>query len=226
MPGWLPEAVVRPVRLTLYLHGFASSGRSTKAEYFRRHLEPQGVTLTCPDFNEPDFGTMTMTRMLHRLDRELPPAGDGPVAVIGSSLGGALAILGAGRFADRIDRLILLAPAVMFAKPGDPVLPPERVEAWRRNGTLSFFHDAYGEEWPLGFSFYEDSLQYSPFDTTFGQPALVFQGLNDESVNYRTVEKFSNARTNVTLSLLDDDHRLMASLPRMWNDMAPFLGLA
>ena len=39
------------------------------------------------------------------------------------------------------------------------------------------------------------------------------------------VEKFAETRPNVTLSLLDDDHQLVASLPRMWNDMAPFLGL-
>ncbi len=38
-------------------------------------------------------------------------------------------------------------------------------------------------------------------------------------------KQFANARPNVTLSLLDDDHQLIASLPRMWNDVAPFLGL-
>jgi len=29
----------------------------------------------------------------------------------------------------------------------------------------------------------------------------------------------------VTLSLLDDDHQLVASLPRIWDDLQPFLGL-
>jgi hypothetical protein len=44
-------------------------------------------------------------------------------------------------------------------------------------------------------------------------------------VDYRTVEQFARSRPNVTLSLLDDDHQLIASLPRMWNDMQPFLGI-
>jgi hypothetical protein len=57
------------------------------------------------------------------------------------------------------------------------------------------------------------------------QPTLVFQGLRDASVDYRTVEQFANTRSNVTLSLLDDDHQLIASLPRMWNDIQPFLGI-
>ena len=58
------------------------------------------------------------------------------------------------------------------------------------------------------------------------QPALVFQGLHDTSVDYRTVEAFARTRPNVTLSLLDDDHQLIASLPRMWDDVQAFLGLA
>ena len=129
------------------------------------------------------------------------------------------------RFAERIDRLVLLAPAVMFAKPGHHLLPPERIEEWRRTGALRFFHYAYHEERPLGFSFYEDSLNYDAFDAPISQPTLVFQGMRDASVDYRTVEQFARGRANVTLSLLDDDHQLAASLPRIWNDVAPFLDL-
>jgi pimeloyl-ACP methyl ester carboxylesterase len=208
-----------------FLHGFASSSRSTKAAYFRQKLAPLGVTFQCPDLNEPDFSTLTMTRMLEQLEDELGKAPGVPAALIGSSLGGTLAILASARFAERIDRLVLLAPAVMFAKPGDHMLPPERIEEWRRAGSFPFFHYAYGEERPLGFAFYEDSLNYDAFNTPIVQPTLVFQGMRDTSVDYRTVEQFSKARANVTLSLLDDDHQLTASLPRIWNDVAPFLEL-
>jgi pimeloyl-ACP methyl ester carboxylesterase len=208
-----------------FLHGFASSSRSTKAAYFRQKLAPLGVTFQCPDLNEPDFSTLTMTRMLEQLEDELGKAPGVPAALIGSSLGGTLAILASACFAERIDRLVLLAPAVMFAKPGDQMLPPERIEEWRRAGSFPFFHYAYGEERPLGFAFYEDSLNYDAFNTPIVQPTLVFQGMRDTSVDYRTVEQFSKARANVTLSLLDDDHQLTASLPRIWNDVAPFLEL-
>jgi len=162
--------------------------------------------------------------MLDRLGAELDQS-RGPAALIGSSLGGTLAILAADRFAERVDRVVLLAPAVMFAKPGHHLLPPERVEAWRRAGALPFFHYKYNEERPLNFTFYEDSLQYDPFDAALRQPTLIFQGLRDASVDYRTVEQFARSRPNVTLSLLDDDHQLIASLPRIWEGVAPFLGL-
>jgi uncharacterized protein len=214
-----------PPRRVFFLHGFASSSRSTKAGYFGEKLASLDVTFRCPDFNEPDFTSLTMTRMLEQLGDELNQATDAPAALIGSSLGGTLAILAAARFAERIDRLVLLAPAVMFAKPGDHLLPPERIEEWRRAGSARFFHYAYGEERPLGYGFYEDSLNYDPFNTPIVQPALVFQGLRDASVDYRSVERFARARPNLTLSLLDDDHQLAASLPRIWTDVAPFLEL-
>jgi len=208
-----------------YLHGFTSSAHSTKAGYFAERLAPFGITLRCPDFNVPDFRTMTMTRMLKQLAGELVTAGRAPVTLIGSSLGGTVAILGASRFADRIERLVLLAPAVMFAKPGHHLLPPERIEEWRRRGSLPFFHYAADEERLLDYAFYQDSLDYDAFYATIAQPTLVYQGLRDASVDHRTVEQFANVRPNVTLSLLDDDHQLTASLPRMWEGIQEFLGL-
>jgi uncharacterized protein len=212
------------VSTIFYLHGFASSAQSTKAGFFAERLRERGATVRCPDFNQPDFATLTLTRMIDQLGGELRHV-DGPVALIGSSLGGTLAILAAARFASRVDRLVLLAPAVMFAKPGHHLLPPERIDEWRRRGSLAFFHHAYNEERALNVAFYEDSLKHDAFDATFSQPTVIFQGLRDVSVDYRTVEAFSRTRPNVTLSLLDDDHQLIASLPRMWNDIAPFLGL-
>ena len=215
---------VKP-RHVFYLHGFASSPKSTKVGYFTDRLLEHGNLVRCPDFNEPDFTTMTLTRMVERLGGELAALGGEPATLIGSSLGGTLAILAAARFAPQVERLVLLAPAVMFAKPGHHLLPPERIEEWRRGRTLPFFHYAAGVERDLDFAFYEDSLQHDAFNTAFVQPAMIFQGLQDTSVDYRTVEAFAKTRTNVTLALLEDDHQLIASLPRIWNDVQPFLGL-
>jgi len=215
----------RPRPPVFYLHGFASSSKSTKGSFFADRLMEHGISLAGPAFNEPDFGRLTMTRMLAQVDALLPPDVGVPAVLIGSSLGGTLAVLAADRFAARIERVVLLAPAVMFAKPGHHLLPPERIEEWRRRGVLPFFHYAYGEERLLDFAFYEDSLRYDPFDATMTQPTLIFQGLRDASVDYRTVEQFARTRPSVTLSLLDDDHQLIASLPRIWEGMMEFLGL-
>jgi pimeloyl-ACP methyl ester carboxylesterase len=220
VPSRLPVASVT----VLYLHGFASSSQSTKAAYFADRLRGHGIPLLCPDFNEPEFATLTLTRMIEQLGAELARL-DGRAALIGSSLGGTLAILAADPFRNAIDRLILLAPAVMFAKPGHHLLPPERIDDWSRRGSLPFFHYGYNAERLLNYSFYEDSLKHDAFHATVPQPTLIFQGLHDTSVDHGTVEAFASSRANITLSLLDDDHQLIASLPGMWEGIADFLGL-
>jgi uncharacterized protein len=217
----MPDAAV-----IFYFHGFASSAKSTKAGYFAERLREHGRQLHCPDFNEPDFRTLTLSRMLDQVARELDAARADGVTLIGSSLGGTLAILAAERFRDRVDRLVLLAPAVMFAKAGHHLLPQERIEEWRRHGTLSFHHYAYDEERLLDVSFYEDSLRHDAFNAVIEQPTLIFQGRRDASVDWRTVSAFAETRPNVSLTLLDDDHQLIASLPRMWTGIERFLGLA
>ena len=220
MPPGLSDAAV-----IIYLHGFASSAHSTKAAYFAERFRRHGLSFSCPDFNEPDFSTMTITRMLNQVAGEVDAANEASVTLMGSSLGGALAVLAADRLGAKVESVILLAPAVMFAKPGQHLLPPERIEEWRRRGALPFFHYGYNEERTLAYSFYEDSLKYDPMAASFTQPALIFQGLRDASVDPRQVEQFASARRNVTLSLLDDDHQLINSLPRIWRDVEAFLGL-
>ena len=214
----------RGPRQVFYLHGFASSPSSTKVGYFRDRFREHGIGLRCPDLNEPEFAALTLTRMLDQLGAELAMMA-GAATLIGSSLGGTLAILAAAKYPGKVDRLVLLAPAVMFAKPGHHLLPPERVDEWRRRGALPFFHFAYEQQRDLNFTFYEDSLRHDAFHAAFAQPTLIFQGLHDASVDHRTVEAFARSRANVTLSLLDDDHQLIASLPRMWTDIRAFLAL-
>ena len=72
-----------------YLHGFASSAKSTKGAYLSQRFWQHGLSLRCPDFNLPDFATLTLTRMLDQLDREMTEAASfapGPATLIGSSL--------------------------------------------------------------------------------------------------------------------------------------------
>jgi uncharacterized protein len=229
MPDHVPVPArmpVTPVSSVFYLHGFASSPRSTKVQSFPERLSGHGVDVRCPDFNQPDFSTLTLTRIRDKFGSGLARRAGAPATLVGSSLGGTLAILAAARFGAQVERIVLLAPAVMFAKPGHHLLPPERIDEWRRKGALPFFHYADNAERDLHVAFYEDSLRYDAFNTAFEQPTLVFQGVRDASVDFRTVEAFAKTRPNVTLSLLDDDHQLLASLPRILNDVEPFLGLA
>ncbi len=215
------ETVRGPV---YYLHGFASSPESTKARRFTTHLGERGFTVETPDLNAPDFTSLTMSRMLDQMQARMASVHQ-PVTLIGSSLGAALAILLASGAPHAVDRLVLLAPAVMLAKPGHSLLPPERIAEWQRRGSMPFFHYAYNQERSLDVAFYEDSLRHDPFEAAFAQPTLIFQGTRDAVVNCQDVERFARGRDNVDLHLLDDDHQLTASLPVMWPLVDRFLGV-
>jgi pimeloyl-ACP methyl ester carboxylesterase len=244
----------RPFDDVFYLHGFASSGQSKKAAYFAERLRPHGVALRAPDFNEPDFLSLTMTRMLDHLAADIarldPPSpapethasvdevsserastipraktDRRPVVLIGSSLGAIVAVHTAARMSDRIDRLVLLAPALMFPRDAGKILGADRVARWQATGTLDLFHHGYGGMRALNYSFYQDSMQYDAFVADVSQPTLIFQGLHDEGVDHRVVAQYAATRHNMRLTLLDDDHQLMGSLPRIWSEMAAFLEL-
>jgi len=208
-----------------YLHGFASSAHSKKAAFLSERFNAHGIALRCPDFNEPDFSTLTMTRMLAQVAGEIGTLTPQPIALIGSSLGGVVAIHTAARMTDRINRLVLLAPAVMFPKDAHRVLGEDKLARWQASGTLDVFHFAYGQMRSLNYAFYEDGLQYDVMSADTPQPTRIFQGRRDHSVVYEDVERYASTRPHAALTLLDDDHQLMASLPRIWSDMLEFLEL-
>jgi pimeloyl-ACP methyl ester carboxylesterase len=208
-----------------YLHGFASSARSTKAAYLSDRFESHGIALHCPDFNEPAFFSLTLTRMLDQVARDIAAVDSGPVVLIGSSLGAVVAIHTAARLAGRIDRLVLLAPAVLFPRDADRVLGADKVAEWRRSGTLDVWHHGDCVSQPLNYAFFEDALRYDAVTAPVTQPTRVFQGLRDKAVDAGVVQEWAAPRPNVRVTLLDDDHQLHASLPEIWREMTSELGL-
>ncbi len=219
--SWLPADAVKHV---FYLHGFASGAASTKARWLAERLTPHGVELLCPDFNLPDFSTLTVTRMIADVERWMAPLGNERVAAFGSSLGALVAYHAAARN-DRIDRLILLAPALDIAPSLRRGLGGTRVDEWQRQGSLEVFHFGYNKPQRVNYTLFEDCENYDPFSTPLNIPILIFQGRRDEAVSPEMVERFAAARPNVELHMLDDDHQLIASLPYIWEHSARFLGL-
>jgi uncharacterized protein len=207
-----------------YLHGFASGAASTKARWLADKLAPFGIELLCPDFNLPDFSTLTVTRMIADVERWMAADGGGPVALFGSSLG-ALVAYHAAVANPRVTRLILLAPALDIAPSLRRGLGNTRVDVWQRDGSLEIFHYGYNESRRVNYTLFEDCERYDPFTTPLSIPMLIVQGRRDESVSPEMVERFASTRPNVELHLVDDDHQLIASLPFIWEQSRRFLGL-
>jgi alpha-beta hydrolase superfamily lysophospholipase len=209
-----------------YLHGFASSAQSSKAAFFRRKLSEHGIALHTPDFNEPDFSTLTITRMIDQVRHAIDEVTAGPVALIGSSLGGFVAVQVAERYARLVDRLVLLAPALDVDGKRLQELGDRSLDEWRRTNRLDVFHHAYGRVMPIHYELYEDACRHDTFNARVDLPIQIFQGRRDTAVDPETVERWARNRPNVALHLLDDDHQLHGSLETIWTATAPFLNLS
>jgi hypothetical protein len=208
----------------VYLHGFASSPHSSKATFLARKLTDRGIPVTIPDLNEPDFSTLTVSRMLGRV-AELVAATTEPICVVGSSLGGFVAVQAASLHPDRIFRVVLLAPALDFDGKRLSDLGDRGLDAWKSSNQLAVFHYGYGRMMPVHYDLYTDARRYNAFETALTQPVQVFQGRLDTAVEPRTVERWAATRPNVELHMLDDDHQLLKSLETIWARMERFLEL-
>jgi pimeloyl-ACP methyl ester carboxylesterase len=208
------------------LHGFASSALSSKARFFRERLTAQGVTVHCPDLNEPDFSTLTISRMLEQVlagVSALPPE---PLVLIGSSLGAFVAVQAALRLGSRVDRMVLLAPALDLGGRRMETMGDRGIEEWQATNQLNVFHYGYGRIIPVHFELYTDAARYDALGAQLAMPVQIFQGRRDTAVDPACVERWASTRPNVELHMLDDDHQLHASLETIWREAASFLGLA
>ena len=208
----------------LYLHGFASSPQSSKATFLSRKLAARGIPVTIPDLNEPDFSTLTVSRMLRRV-AELIAASTGPICVVGSSLGGFVAVQAASLHPDRVSRVVLLAPALDFDGKRLSDLGDRGLAAWKSSNQLGVFHYGYGRMMSVHYDLYDDARRYNAFETPLDQPVQIFQGRLDTAVDPATVERWAATRPNVELHMLDDDHQLLKSLETIWAEMERFLQL-
>jgi uncharacterized protein len=216
-----------------YLHGFASSARSSKARFFSERLASLGLPLHCPDFNEPDFSTLTVTRMLDQVDAAIAALPAGPVTLIGSSLGAFVAWHAAARRASRdggaashsVEKLVLLAPALDFGANRMKELGEDGLAKWKATNKLEFFHYGYGEPRSVHYELYEDARRYDSTRVNVDVPALAFHGRRDALVDPAMVEQFCAARPSMTLHMLDDEHQLLAHLDFLWRETAAFLNL-
>ena len=200
----------------VYLHGFASSARSSKATFFAEKLREQGITLHTPDFNQPDFSTLTVTRMVRQTGDLIDTLPAGPIVLIGSSLGAFVAVQVALARPAQVDHLILLAPALDFGGNRMRSLGGHGLDEWQRTNRLDVFHFGFGRMLPVHYELYADARRYDCLNAVLAMPILIFQGRRDVAVDPESVEQWARTRPNVELHMLDDDHQLTHSLPYMW----------
>lgn len=207
--------------MILYLHGFASGPGSSKARGMAERFSRLGVPLAIPDLTpgEQGFERSTPSSMLAIAEEALASAPP-PHAAVGSSLGGYLAALAASRGAG-VERLVLLAPAFRLAERWLSRLSPEELRRWKEEG-LEVDHYATGRRRRIGHAFMEDARRWPPFPEV-RVPALCIAGRRDEVVPLADVEEWVERTPSARLLVVDDDHKLLSSLDRIFEEARAFL---
>ena len=192
----------------IYLHGFASSPGSYKAQHFIEAMRARGLDPLLPDLNQGEggFRGLSVSRMVADVERLSQGCAPGELILLGSSMGGYVA----ARFASLSNRpraMVLMCPAFGFMRRWAERLTPEELERWRREGAMAVMHFATNEMTPLGWGMMEDALAH-PEVPEVQVPILMFHGRQDEVVDPAGSVAFAETRPNVELELLDSDHGL------------------
>jgi pimeloyl-ACP methyl ester carboxylesterase len=208
----------------VYLHGFASSPQSSKAQYFGRKFKEAGVPFEAPALDQGKFEKLTITRQLKVIDKAVSrrtSSGDA-VVLMGSSLGGYLAALYADEHPRAVDRLVLMAPAFEFLERWKKRLTPQELAQWKKQGWAPVFHYGTKSERRLGHQFLEDGERYPP-TPEFHQRALILHGINDQVVPSQVSYDYALEHIRTRLVLLNSGHELTDVMEDLWRETAVFL---
>ncbi len=208
----------------IWLGGFMSDMRSTKATFLDQHAAREGRAYLRFDYSghgESDgtFENGTIGAWLEEALAIIRAESTGPQILVGSSMGGWLALLCARALAEageaeRLAGLVLIAPAVdsteslIFAK-----LSPEARAKLQTEGRC-LIPSAYSEQpYPITRSLIEEGRRHLMLDTTIRThcPVHILQGMKDEGVPWQhamvLVEHLAGDPVVVSL-VKDADHRL------------------
>lgn len=207
-----------------YLHGFASSPQAKKATALAVALEARGIELVRPDLNQPSFARLSLGAALAELDRIAAAEPGERWCLVGSSLGGLMAAAWASLHPERIDKLVLLCPAFDGAARWPNIVGQAAFARWRQEGAIPL-PDASGALVPVHWAFYEEMTRTAAYPEVTC-PTLIVHGTRDQTVPIAGSRRYAAAHVNVSLLELDDDHSLLASTPRIVEEVLAFFGLA
>jgi pimeloyl-ACP methyl ester carboxylesterase len=208
----------------LWLGGFRSDMRGAKATFLDALAQEQGRACLRFDYSghgesEGDFADGTIGAWAGEAAAIFRALTQGPQIVVGSSMGGWIALLLARALALTIDSsrlagMVLIAPAVDFTEELiRPQLPANVREAIETQGHWRRPADAYGDSYSLTKRLFEDGKANALFGGEIRSHCRVsiIQGMADPDVPWPHAMKLVEhlAADPVTITLIKDgDHRL------------------
>ena len=207
----------------IYLHGFASSPQSHKAQYLSNRFGEKGINLQVLDLNQNDFTNLTLTRQINQTVANFTDS-DTPITLIGSSFGGLTSVWIAEKY-PQVQRLVLLAPAFNFASYWRNKLGEGQMQQWKESGFLSVYHYREDKLLPLSYSFCSDIYQYEQSLLQRKIPTLILHGKHDETIPIQASIDYAKQRSHVKLITLESDHSLGDKMEIVWQETKSFCSI-
>lgn len=205
-------------RTYVWLSGFKSDMNGTKAVALERWAADAGHGFLAFDYSGHgasdgafEEGTISLWRQdtLDAVDVLSP----GPLVLVGSSMGGWMALLAALARPERASGIVLVAPAPDFTEKLMWASLPEasRAEILEKGYTLR--PSDYDEPYRITRALIEDGRQWQLLDAPLdiACPVRILQGMCDDDVPWQHAQRLVSVLTadDVTLTLVKDgDHRL------------------
>jgi len=204
----------------IYLHGFTSSPRSPKANFFRSKLNALGLNVTIPDLNLPEFCNLTLTRQVNQVNQLIQDSAK-PVVLIGSSLGALVSSIVSNN--PKVFRVILLAPAFGIDQVFVNDYGIEKLQEWKKTNNIEVDHYTYKKPCILHYKFYSDLNNYSILKPSIKNPCIIFHGVKDEVIPIQNSRNVVAVNPAAELVELDSDHSLENVLEQIWVKTEQFL---
>lgn len=212
------RAAAPGARTFVWLSGFKSDMNGTKVLALERWATDAGHGFLAFDYSghgssEGVFheGTISLWRQdtLDAIDALV----SGPLVLVGSSMGGWMALLAALARPERVSGVVLVAPAPDFTEklmwPG----LPEQAQAEIVEKGYTLRPSDYDEPYRITRALIEDGRDWQLLDGPLAMdfPVRILQGMRDDDVPWQHAQRLVAALTtdDVVLTLLKDgDHRL------------------
>jgi pimeloyl-ACP methyl ester carboxylesterase len=228
-----PEAEGRRWPGVVFLGGFASDMTGTKATALEHFCAGRGQAFVRFDYlghgqSSGDFRDGTIGRWVQDAVAVLDGASEGPQILVGSSMGGWIALLAARARPQRVAGLVGIAAAPDFTEDlmWDAMEPEDRARL-ERDGVIDQTSRYGPTPYPITRLLIEDGRRHLLLRAPIAldRPVRLLHGMQDPDVPWQTAlaiaERLSGGDVTVTL-IKDGDHRLSreADLERLFAAVA------
>jgi pimeloyl-ACP methyl ester carboxylesterase len=230
--AWKRRAGSKPT--VLWLGGFRSDMGGTKAEALDQAAETRGWEYLRFDYfahgaSTGEWKDATIGRWREDALAVIDHLSDGPLVLVGSSMGGWLACLSALARPERVKAMVLIAPAADFTellmKPrlsAEALATIERKGEWIETG-------GYESSFAITREFLDEAREWQILGAPIAihTPVRILQGQRDPDVPWEHALKLADriATDDVVFTLIKDgDHRL--STPQNLNRITDAVGRA